>query len=210
MLYPIIGDVSVPVRVAARSPIPFSGIYPGSQQQAGQAERRRARVVRIAGGVRTIWLALAFLAVSGVARSADIDLMSGGSVTSHGRNAHIVAADWLGKTQRWKNLAIQPDVGLTYVSARHHQGADFSRDAAVAAVGVRLPDLWHHLFFSFQVGAAAPQTPALSSTQQFVSTLGWSRHGLVVLVRHISNGSTRKPNLGETMLLVGMDLKVRR
>lgn len=79
----------------------------------------------------------------------------------------------------------------------------------MAAVGVRFPELPHHLFFSFQLGAAAPETPALSSTQQFVSSLGWSGHGIVVLVRHISNGSTRKPNLGETMLLVGADFKIR-
>lgn len=78
----------------------------------------------------------------------------------------------------------------------------------MAAAGIRLPEIWHHLFFSFQVGAATPRTPALSSTQQFVSSLGWSHHGVVILVRHISNGSTRKPNLGETMLLVGVERKM--
>jgi len=155
-------------------------------------------------------LAWPLLVASGAARSADIELLSGRSVTSHGRPTPIVAAEWLGKTRQWKGMTVQSDVGLTYVSARHHQqSGDFSRGAAVAAVGVRFPELPYHLFFSFQLGATAPETPALSSTQQFVSSLGWSHDNYVILVRHISNGSTRKPNLGETMLLVGADFKIR-
>ncbi|MEO7065444.1 MAG: hypothetical protein ABI114_00915, partial [Rhodanobacter sp.] len=84
------------------------------------------------------------------------------------------------------------------------------RAAWVAAVGVRFPEISHHVFFSFQVGAEMPQTPALSSTQQFISSLGWSHHNVAIELRHISNGSTRTPNLGETMLLVGVALPRRR
>ena len=135
--------------------------------------------------------------------------MGGDSVTSGQRSTPVAAADWVGGNRQWEGITFQPDVGLTYVASRRHQGADFGQGAWVAAAGVRFSEISHHVFFSFQVGAAAPQTPALSSTQQFVSTLGWSHYGLVVLVRHISDGSTRKPNLGETMLLVGVNLKMR-
>jgi hypothetical protein len=156
-------------------------------------------------------LLLAFLMLGmsgGAAKAASIDLTAGASVTSGERSTPVAALDVLGATRRWKGIAVQPDVGLSYVSARQHQGANFDRGAWVAAAGIRLPELWHHMFFSFQVGAATPRTPALSSTQQFVSSLGWSHHGFVILVRHISNGSTRKPNLGETMLLAGVDWKM--
>ncbi len=201
MSHPMIADVPTPV--GAR---PFSIPENETRPSGG----RPARAGRVAGCLRMLALAWPLLAASGVARSADIALLGGRSVTSHGRPTHVVAAEWLGKTRQWKGIAVQPDIGLTYVSARHHQQSrDLSRGAAVAAVGVRFPELPHHLFFSFQLGAAGPETPALSSAQQFVSSLGWSDHGIVVLVRHISNGSTRKPNLGETMLLVGADFKIR-
>lgn len=97
---------------------------------------------------------------------------------------------------------------MTHVQGIHRYGHDFARNTWVMAAGMRAPDLWRGIFFSFQVGVAAPQTPALSSTQQFVSTLGWSAGRFILMFRHISNASTRAPNLGETMLLVGVKLPV--
>jgi hypothetical protein len=57
---------------------------------------------------------------------------------------------------------------------------------------------------SFQIAGATPYTDPLCSTLQFVSTIGWRQENLVVMVRHISNGSTKKPNFGETMILAGV------
>lgn len=203
MSHPMITGVPATVGAVLRP-------FPLSANEAVPCGGRPVRAGRVAACLRMLALAWPLLAASGMARSADIALLGGRSVTSHGRPTHVVAAEWLGKRRQWKGIAVQPDIGLTYVSARHHQQSrDFSRGAAVAAVGVRFPELPHHLIFSFQLGTAAPETPALSSTQQFVSSLGWSGHGIVVLVRHISNGSTRQPNLGETMLLVGADFKIR-
>lgn len=77
-------------------------------------------------------------------------------------------------------------------------------------VGVRFFEILHHVLFNFQVGAAIPQTPALSSTQQFVSSLGGVHRNVVIKLRHVPNGSTRARNLGETMLLLGVALPARR
>ncbi|MDE2085609.1 MAG: hypothetical protein KGK06_09055 [Xanthomonadaceae bacterium] len=208
MSNPILGDSLAPVER-----VPPTALFAGDSLQngkwPGQDQRRSGRITRISRRSRGIALLLTLFVFNGVARSADISLLVGDSVTSHRRTTPAAAADWLGKSWQWGGIKIQPDVGLTYVSARSHQGNDFDRDSWVGAAGVRFPTLWHHLFFSFQLGAAARQTPALSSTQQFISSLGWRQHGLAILVRHISNGSTRKPNLGETMLLAGVDLKLR-
>lgn len=144
-----------------------------------------------------------------MASAASIDLTAGGSVTSARRSTTVAALDLLGATHRWRGITVQSDVGLSYVAARQHQGPTFDRGAWVAAAGIRLPELWKHMFFSFQLGAATPRTPALSSTQQFVSSVGWAHHGFVIMLRHISNGSTRKPNLGETMVLAGLVLNLR-
>jgi len=54
------------------------------------------------------------------------------------------------------------------------------------------------------VAAATPHTGALSSTPQFVSRLGWQQGHVVVMLRHISNGSTHEPCYGESMLLLGI------
>lgn len=172
--------------------------------------KRHARTVGFAHRIFAGYLFLALLVASGATRSADVELMAGDSVTSSQRSTPVAAGNWAGEIRQWRGIAFQPELGLTYVASRQHQGADFGRGAWVAAVGVRFPEITHHMFFSFQVGAAAPQTPALSSTQQFVSSLGWSCRHVVIELRHISNGRTRAPNLGETMLLVGIVLPVAR
>jgi hypothetical protein len=77
-------------------------------------------------------------------------------------------------------------------------------------VRVRFSEILHHVLFSFQVGAAMLQTPALSSTQQFVSSLGGFHRNVVIKLRHVPNGSTRARNLGETTLLLGVALPARR
>lgn len=71
---------------------------------------------------------LAFLMLGmsgGIARAASIDLTAGASVTSGERVTSVAAVDMLGTTRLWQGIAVQPDVGLSYVSARQHQGADF-------------------------------------------------------------------------------------
>ena len=159
--------------------------------------------------LRRALLTLVLGTSAGAARAASLDLAAGASFTSGQRSTAVAAVDILGTPHQWKGIALQSDAGLSYVAARQHQEHAFGRGAWVAAAGIRLPELWHHTFFSFQIAAATPRTPALSSTQQFVSSLGWTNHGMVVLVRHISNGSTRKPNLGETMVLAGVNLTFR-
>lgn len=90
------------------------------------------------------------------------------------------------------------------VKSAHSALQNLDRTVWVAAAGARIPHLWKHLFFSFQVAAATPHTGALSSTPQFVSSLGWQQDHVVVMLRHISNGSTHEPNYGESMLLLGI------
>lgn len=142
--------------------------------------------------------------------AAEVDVATGASVTSRHRSTAAVALDVVGSTWHLGRMSLAMDIGLTHINGISGYGHDFSRATWVAAGGLRVPRLWKQLYFSFQLAAAAPETPALSSPQEFVSTLGWSGHGVVVMLRHISNASTRAPNLGETMLLVGMRLDGRR
>lgn len=157
-----------------------------------------------------ILVAMVGTLVSLSANATEVDVAAGSSVTSRHRSTPVLAVDVAGSSWRWDNVRVAPDIGLTRIEGINGYGQDFSRASWVMAGGLRLPRLWKHLYFSFQLAAATPQTPAISSTQQFVSTLGWSQRCIVVMLRHISNGSTRAPNLGETMLLLGMRFGSRR
>lgn len=149
-------------------------------------------------------VAMVLTLVSLGASATNVDVAAGVSVTSGHRSSAALAVDVVEPAWKLGNTNIVPDFGLTGIKGIDGYGHDFSRTTWVAAAGLCAPRLWEHLYFSFQLAAAAPQTPALSSTEQFVSTLGWSNGGEVVMLRHISNASLRAPNLGETMLLVGV------
>ncbi len=208
MSNPITRDIHLLPEIIARFSTVLANAGCAGWAWVGHAERWFDGRVRTATRAVAVSMLLALIAGSTVARSADMDLLGGASATSHGRLTPAVAVDWLGNPWQWKNMAVQPDIGLTYVAGRRDQSDGLHRSALVVAAGVRFPELWHQLFFSFQVGVAAPHTPALSSTHQFVSSLGWSDHNFVIIMRHISDASTRAPNLGETMLLAGVRLQI--
>lgn len=156
------------------------------------------------------WLAAALFVITALcatapAQAAKFELLAGPSWTSGQRSTKAAFFEVLGETRTWHAIRWQPDFGLGWIEARGTPRERLDHDVGVAAAGVRLPDLRHGLFVGFQLAAATPHTGALCSTQQFVSSLGWQRGHAVVMLRHISNGSTREPNLGETMLLAGVD-----
>ncbi len=107
-----------------------------------------------------------------------------------------------------------PDVSLGWINGRdidRYRKDDPSTkdDIWLVAGGARFhygdaDDWYHSLFFSFQGAAHTGHTQALSSTGEFVSTLGWQGRRFNVQIRHISNGGLHNPNRGETMALVGV------
>lgn len=114
------------------------------------------------------------------------------------------------------NFDWAPDFSLGWIGGRDTGRLDedgyTSTDAIViAAAGVRFryappdgsPARW---FFSFQPALQSGRTVSLSSAYEFVSTAGWQGERMSVQLRHVSNASLHGPNLGETMLLVGVAL----
>jgi Lipid A 3-O-deacylase (PagL) len=80
--------------------------------------------------------------------------------------------------------------------------------------GIRLhfgaEDAWYRpFFFSFQPTLHTGRTHSLSSAYEFTSTFGWQMHHWMVAVRHSSNAFLHEPNLGETMLIVGLTFRMR-
>ncbi|MGA7298273.1 MAG: lipid A 3-O-deacylase [Rhodanobacteraceae bacterium] len=112
---------------------------------------------------------------------------------------NVLFVDGTGATRRWHGLHWQPAWSLGWIQGRGRAGVDsnLKRDVVVAAAGARVVDWWGGAFFSFQLAAASRHTDAISSTAQFVSSLGWQGHHMVVMLRHVSNGDLfAGPNLG--------------
>lgn len=110
-------------------------------------------------------------------------------------------------------LAWSPDVSVGWIDGRplNQSGGHGNDDIWLVAGGVRFRmqnrDGGHHpWFFSFQPALHTGRTAALSSSWEFVSTLGWQGERFSFQVRHISNGSLQEPNRGETMALIGVKL----
>ncbi len=141
-----------------------------------------------------------------------LSLSGGRSVsTDHQRLwTNVLFVDGTGATRRWHGLHWQPNLSLGWIQGRGRADAasGMTRDVVVAAAGARVVDWWGGAFFSFQVAAASRQTDAISSTAQFVSSLGWQGPRMLVMLRHVSNGDLfGGPNLGETMLVLGVRLR---
>ncbi|MBB6184730.1 lipid A 3-O-deacylase [Oleiagrimonas soli] len=137
----------------------------------------------------------------------DATISVGRSTTSSHRWTNVGFIDVTTRTHDFKGLHWKPAYTLGWVDSRSTRADDLDHNVFVGAAGVRLVDWWGGAFFSFQLGAAGGRTDALSSSEQFVSSLGWQGHRWQVMVRHISNGDFfGGKNLGETMLLVGVRL----
>ena len=166
--------------------------------------RRRRRLSLVARG------ALAVLLASPIAaQGADYALNGGPSETGHQHWTTALFAERIGAPLRWQGLGVSGDFGLGFVRARGTPADRLNHSVWIGFGGVRasLPDtgVWRHVFLGFGVGLTHGKTNALSSTGEFVDTLGWQDGHWDAMIRHISNGHlSTGPNVGETMLLVGV------
>jgi hypothetical protein len=163
---------------------------------------------------------LAALSLSAVALPAfadtHVEVQGGRSyMDSHGTNAFFIESVFDAHPMGQSRFTWSPDVSIGYIKGRDIERYDdyrpgVSNNVWVGALGARLhygneSDWYQPLFFSFQVaGTAGGHTQALSSSYQFVSTLGWQMKNVSFQIRHISNGSFHEPNRGETMALIGV------
>ena len=147
--------------------------------------------------------------------AAELNLEAGRSfmASRDGTNAAFIEAVFDEHRLGDDRITWAPDVSLGWI-----QGRDLARSSdrhydtdervLLLAGGARFrygsaADWYRNLFFSFQLAAQDGRTRALSSGYEFVSSFGYTWHHLSLQVRHISNGGLRKPNWGETAVLVG-------
>ncbi len=173
-----------------------------------EAPARDARPRRVLA-VRARALLAALMAAPLVARGADVSVSWGPSVSGHHHWTSAVFAEAATEPWRWRTFDITPELGLGYVRARGTAVDRLDHDVWIGFGGVRasLPGagVWRHAFLGFGIGVTHGKTNALSSTGEFVDTLGWQAGHWDVMIRHVSNGHLATgPNIGETMLLLGV------
>jgi hypothetical protein len=134
---------------------------------------------------------------------ARVEISAGRSQTPRHGGTDVGFIEWIGDPRPAWKLAWAPAFSLGRFNARDTYAERLNHAVWVAAGGARLYG-WRDLFLGFQVAATHGKTDALSSTYEFVSSLGWQGRHWQVLVRHISNGELHLPNHGETMLLAGV------
>ena len=132
-----------------------------------------------------------------------IDVSVGGSATVGLRLAEVGFLDYVGDTHE-NAVTWQPTLTLGFVGSRSDRRDHLDHDVFVAGGGARLV-WWRHAFFGAEIGYVSQRTDALSSHEQFISSLGWQGERYVVMLRHISNADLfGGRNLGETMVLAGL------
>ncbi len=154
------------------------------------------------------------------AAAAEINLEAGRSfmASEDGTDAAFVEAVFDPRTLGDSRFTWAPDVSVGWIDGRnlpHNPNPRYDTDDHVLllAGGARfryggVEDWYRNFFFSFQLAAQDGRTRALSSGYEFVSTFGYSWHHLSLQLRHISNGGLRKPNWGETAVLVGVGFEL--
>ncbi|WP_113065529.1 lipid A 3-O-deacylase [Oleiagrimonas sp. MCCC 1A03011] len=155
--------------------------------------------------------ACSFIALTPAAHASDqgttVAISVGRSATSGHRWTNVGFVDITTSTHDFHGVHWKPAYALGWIDGRSMHTERLDHNVVVGAAGVRLVDWWRGAFFSFQLGVAGGRTDALSSSEQFVSSLGWQGHRWQIMLRHISNGDFfGGKNLGETMVLVGIRL----
>lgn len=147
-----------------------------------------------------ILLPVALALLASVARAHELDLSAGASATVGVRWAPVAFLD--AGTEPFGHW--QPVATIGWIGSRNDGNDHLEHDVIIAGAGVRFVDWWGGAFVGFEAAYASERTGALSSHEQFISSLGWRGERLVLMVRHISNGNIfGGRNLGETMVLAG-------
>ena len=130
--------------------------------------------------------AFCLLSLTTVASAAQLQIEGGRSFTdSHGTQAAFVEAVFDSHRIGDSRFSWSPDVSAGWINGRdiakyNRLGSRYHTGDRVflAAAGARFlygeaNDWYHHLFFSFQPALQTGRTQALSTSYEFVSTLGW-------------------------------------
>ncbi|HSN18071.1 MAG TPA: hypothetical protein VLV87_07660 [Gammaproteobacteria bacterium] len=136
-------------------------------------------------------LAALFLLLAPLAANAETGISIGYTGQHDAQRGQVYMLDWVPEGSSWD---------LTAGAIRGTQ----TRDTSWVAVGYEIVD--QHLYASFGPALIRHQTSTLTSQYQFMTTFGYHHDDdWFLAVRHLSNGGLRGANIGETVVVLGMD-----
>lgn len=150
-------------------------------------------------------LTMASLLIASPVRADDgarWEIMAGRSLTLGSLWTNAAFVERVGAKRTLGPITWAPDLGFGFIQSRSTEQDRLDHGVGILALGARV-HLWRGLFVSEQLALALGRTDAISSSGEFVTSLGWQGPRWVLMVRHISNAELREPNHGETMLLLG-------
>lgn len=153
---------------------------------------------------KLFWLLL--IALPMAAGATGFNLAAGSSVTSSERTTPAVFASAWREAPMDGHWHLEPVGTLGWLDARSTRSDDLHHAVFLAAGGVRVVTSDRHWLASEQLAATSTRTDALSSSFEFMTSVGWQDGHFVLMLRHVSNGRLigGGKNLGETMLLAGV------
>jgi len=118
-----------------------------------------------------------------------------------GKTTHGVMGSWVRPIERWRESGVYSEVLLGSIIGRDGFPGRDDETVFFAGAGVRK----HFGGFFIGIGGVVLDhtNSLLSSSGQFVTSLGYARGHFVLAFRHISNGNTSGNNDGENLLSLG-------
>lgn len=115
-----------------------------------------------------------------------------------GEISHGFVGSWTRPVERWSKYDIHSEVLLVGILGR--DDLPHGDDDAVLLGGVGLRKYFGGFFVGAALGLISKENTFLTSTHQFVSSLGYAHGNWLLGYRHISNANTGGNNDGENLL----------
>lgn len=115
-----------------------------------------------------------------------------------GEISHALVGSWTRPIERWQAYDVHSEVVAGWIMGR----SDFPHpdDDDIFFAGAGLRKYWGGFFLGAGVVLLDHTNTLLSSTGQFVTSMGYGRTHWVIAFRHISNANTAGNNDGENLL----------
>lgn len=115
-----------------------------------------------------------------------------------GEISHGIVGSWVRPVERWREYDVRTEVVLIGILGRDEFPSPDDDDVLLGGAGLR--KYFGGFFVGAGLGLISKETTILSSSHQFVTTLGYERGHWLLAYRHISNGNTGGNNDGENLL----------
>lgn len=137
---------------------------------------------------------------------AEVELAAGAALGNDNGMTWAGWASWLGQPREHARWHWRPEITGAAVGGRTTRGTRYG-SVPVAGAGLRVGIGDFFAGGSLALALGDHRTPELSTRHQFITTVGWRRERFAIAYRHISNGSTGRPNGGEDLLAVAIYLQ---